>query len=59
MDSSNIYEMYAVAASVIGGVSTLGGQEISVFLDVIIRTGKPRKKIRTVNNGNASIPDRS
>lgn len=26
MDSGNMYEMYAVAASVIGGVSTLGGQ---------------------------------
>ena len=28
MDAGNIYEMYAVAASVIGGVSTLGGQGI-------------------------------
>ncbi len=28
MDSGNMYEMYAVAASVIGGVSTLGGQGI-------------------------------
>jgi ribose transport system permease protein len=82
MDAGNSYEMYAVAASVIGGVSTLGGQGIllgtvigasiwgvlqnglqfagapvairnmtigiigvvSVLLDVIIRTGKPRKK---------------
>lgn len=82
MDSGNSYEMYAVAASVIGGVSTLGGQGIligtvigsaiwgvlqnglqfagapvairnivigvivvvSVLLDVIIRTGTPRKK---------------
>ena len=26
MDAGNSYEMYAVAASVIGGVSTLGGQ---------------------------------
>lgn len=26
MDAGNMYEMYAVAASVIGGVSTLGGQ---------------------------------
>ena len=26
MDSGNAYELYAVAASVIGGVSTLGGQ---------------------------------
>jgi ribose transport system permease protein len=26
MDSGNMYELYAVAASVIGGVSTLGGQ---------------------------------
>lgn len=81
MDAGNMYEMYAVAASVIGGVSTLGGQGIlagtvvgaaiwgtlqnglqfagapvamrnivigiiviiSVLLDVIIRTGKPRK----------------
>lgn len=82
MDAGNGYEMYAVAASVIGGVSTLGGQGIlpgtvigasiwgvlqnglqfagapvairniiigiivvvSVLLDVIVRTGKPRKK---------------
>ena len=81
MDAGNMYEMYAVAASVIGGVSTLGGQGlligtvvgaaiwgvlqnglqfagapvamrnivigtivvISVLLDVVIRTGKPRK----------------
>ncbi|WP_341877281.1 ABC transporter permease [Defluviitalea saccharophila] len=28
MDAGNVYEMYAVAASVIGGVSTLGGQGI-------------------------------
>ncbi|MPM67460.1 Xylose transport system permease protein XylH [bioreactor metagenome] len=28
MDAGNSYEMYAVAASVIGGVSTLGGQGI-------------------------------
>ena len=28
MDAGNCYEMYAVAASVIGGVSTLGGQGI-------------------------------
>jgi len=83
MDSGNSYEMYAVAAAVIGGVSTLGGQGllggvvigasiwgvlqnglqfagapvamrnivigvivvVSVLLDVIIRTGKPRKKV--------------
>ncbi|MEF9941937.1 MAG: ABC transporter permease [Lachnospiraceae bacterium] len=82
MDAGNMYEMYAVAASVIGGVSTLGGQGlligtvigaaiwgvlqnglqfagapvamrnivigvivvVSVLLDVVIRTGKPRKK---------------
>lgn len=82
MDAGNGYEMYAVAASVIGGVSTLGGQGIllgtvigasiwgvlqnglqfagapvairnivigiivviSVLLDVIVRTGKPKKK---------------
>ena len=82
MDAGNSYEMYAVAASVIGGVSPLGGQGIligtvigaaiwgvlqnglqfagapvairnillgvivvvSVLLDVIIRTGAPRKK---------------
>ncbi|WMC94389.1 ABC transporter permease [Kineothrix sp. MB12-C1] len=81
MDAGNMYEMYAVAASVIGGVSTLGGQGIllgtvigaaiwgvlqnglqfagapvairnivigiivvvSVLLDVVVRTGKPRK----------------
>lgn len=81
MDAGNSYEMYAVAASVIGGVSTLGGQGIllgtvigasiwgvlqnglqfagapvairniiigiivvvSVLLDVVVRTGKPRK----------------
>ncbi|MEY8351996.1 ABC transporter permease [Lachnospiraceae bacterium 54-53] len=30
MDAGNAYEMYAVAASVIGGVSTLGGQGILV-----------------------------
>lgn len=84
MDAGNMYEMYAVAASVIGGISTLGGQGlligavigsaiwgvlqnglqfagapvamrnivigaivvISVLLDVIIRTGKPRKKAK-------------
>jgi ribose transport system permease protein len=83
MDSGNSYELYAVAAAVIGGVSTLGGQGllvgvvigssiwgvlqnglqfagapvamrnivigviviVSVLLDVIIRTGKPRKKL--------------
>ena len=28
MDAGNGYELYAVAASVIGGVSTLGGQGI-------------------------------
>ncbi len=82
MDAGNSYELYAVAASVIGGVSTLGGQGIllgtvigasiwgvlqnglqfagapvairnitigiivvvSVLLDVVVRTGKPRKK---------------
>jgi ribose transport system permease protein len=82
MDAGNGYEMYAVAASVIGGVSTLGGQGIllgtvigasiwgvlqnglqfagapvairnivigiivviSVLLDIIVRTGRPRKK---------------
>lgn len=83
MDAGNSYEMYAVAAAVIGGVSTLGGQGllvgvvigasiwgvlqnglqfagapvamrnivigiivvVSVLLDVVIRTGKPRRKI--------------
>lgn len=88
MDAGNTYEMYAVAASVIGGVSTLGGQGIllgtvigasiwgvlqnglqfagapvairnivigiivvvSVLLDVVVRTGRPRrKKGRTVS----------
>lgn len=82
MDSGNSYELYAVAASVIGGVSTLGGQGIllgtvigasiwgvlqnglqfagapvairnivigviviiSVLLDVVVRTGKSKKK---------------
>ncbi|MDC7287693.1 ABC transporter permease [Blautia schinkii] len=82
MDAGNMYEMYAVAASVIGGVSTLGGQGIllgtvigasiwgvlqnglqfagapvairnivigvivvvSVLLDVVVRSGKLRKK---------------
>lgn len=82
MDAGNSYELYAVAASVIGGVSTLGGQGIllgtvigasiwgvlqnglqfagapvairnivigviviiSVLLDVVVRTGKPKKK---------------
>lgn len=82
MDAGNSYELYAVAAAVIGGVSTLGGQGllvgvvvgssiwgvlqnglqfagapvairniiigviivVSVLLDVIIRTGKLRKK---------------
>jgi len=82
MDAGNMYEMYAVAASVIGGVSTLGGQGIllgtiigaaiwgvlqnglqfagapvairnivigiivvvSVLLDVVVRSGKPKKK---------------
>jgi len=84
MDAGNMYELYAVAAAVIGGVSTLGGQGIligtvigaciwgvlqnglqfagapvairnivigtivviSVLLDVVIRTGKPRRKIK-------------
>ena len=84
MDAGNAYEMYAVAASVIGGVSTLGGQGIllgtvvgasiwgvlqnglqfagapvairnivigiivvvSVLLDVVVRTGKFKKKSR-------------
>lgn len=84
MDSGNMYEMYAVAASVIGGISTLGGQGlligtvvgasiwgvlqnglqfagapvamrniiigtivvISVLLDVVIRTGRPRKRAK-------------
>lgn len=83
MDAGNSYEMYAVAASVIGGVSTLGGQGIllgtvigasiwgvlqnglqfagapvairnivigiivviSVLLDVVVRSGKLKKKI--------------
>lgn len=82
MDAGNMYEMYAVAASVIGGVSTLGGQGllvgtvigaaiwgvlqnglqfagapvairnivigiivvVSVLLDVVIRTGRLRRK---------------
>lgn len=82
MDAGNSYEMYAVAASVIGGISTLGGQGIllgtvigaaiwgvlqnglqfagapvamrniiigiivvvSVLLDVIVRSGKSRRK---------------
>lgn len=82
MDAGSGYEMYAVAASVIGGVSTLGGQGIllgtvigasiwgvlqnglqfagapvairnivigiivviSVLLDVVVRTGRPRRK---------------
>ncbi|WP_313560081.1 ABC transporter permease [Ruminiclostridium cellobioparum] len=82
MDAGNMYEMYAVAASVIGGVSTLGGQGIllgtiigaaiwgvlqnglqfagapvairnivigiivvvSVLLDVVVRSGKPKRK---------------
>lgn len=82
MDAGNMYEMYAVAASVIGGISTLGGQGllagviigasiwgvlqnglqfagapvairnivigiivvVSVLLDVIIRSGKPRRQ---------------
>ena len=81
MDAGNSYEMYAVAASVIGGVSTLGGQGIllgtvigasiwgvlqnglqfagapvairnivigiivvvSVLMDVVLRSGKPRR----------------
>jgi ribose transport system permease protein len=30
MDAGNMYEMYAVAASVIGGVSTLGGQGLLI-----------------------------
>lgn len=87
MDAGNSYELYAVAASVIGGVSTLGGQGIllgtvigasiwgvlqnglqfagapvairnivigvivviSVLLDVVVRTGRPRKK-KAVSN---------
>lgn len=97
MDSGNMYEMYAVAAAVIGGVSTLGGQGllvgtvigasiwgvlqnglqfagapvairniiigtivvISVLLDVVIRTGKTRKKAKIINNGNLSVQNRS
>lgn len=84
MDAGNMYEMYAVAASVIGGVSTLGGQGIllgtvvgaaiwgvlqnglqfagapvairnivigvivvvSVLLDVIVRTGKIKRRTK-------------
>jgi ribose transport system permease protein len=30
MDAGNMYEMYAVAAAVIGGISTLGGQGLLV-----------------------------
>ena len=82
MDAGNMYEMYAVAAAAIGGISTFGGEGlligtvvgasiwgvlqnglqfagapvairnivigvivvVSVLLDVVIRTGKPRKK---------------
>jgi len=85
MDAGTMYEMYAVAAAVIGGISTLGGQGIllgtvvgasiwgvlqnglqfagapvairnivigtivivSVLLDVIIRSGRSRKKVST------------
>ena len=92
MDAGNMYEMYAVAASVIGGVSTLGGQGIligtvvgaaiwgtlqnglqfagapvamrnivigiiviiSVLLDVIIRTGKPRKSKKANRSSSVS-----
>ena len=81
MDAGNMYEMYAVAAAAIGGVSTFGGEGllvgtvvgasiwgvlqnglqfagapvairnivigiivvISVLLDVVIRTGRPRR----------------
>ena len=81
MDSGNMYEMYAVAAAAIGGISTFGGEGlligtvvgasiwgvlqnglqfagapvairnivigiivvVSVLLDVVIRTGKPKK----------------
>lgn len=88
MDAGNGYEMYAVAASVIGGVSTLGGQGIllgtvigasiwgvlqnglqfagapvairnivigiivviSVLLDIIVRTGRPKKKREKVSS---------
>jgi len=84
MDSGNMYELYAVAAAVIGGVSTLGGQGLllgtvigaaiwgvlqnglqfagapvairnivigiivifSVLLDVVLRTGRPRKSAK-------------
>lgn len=82
MDAGNMYELYAVAASVIGGVSTLGGQGlllgtvmgasiwgvlqnglqfagapvairnivigaivvVSVLLDVLVRSGRRRRK---------------
>lgn len=37
MDSGNSYEMYAVAASVIGGVSTLGGQ--GILLGTVVGAG--------------------
>ena len=81
MDSGNMYEMYAVAAAAIGGISTFGGEGlligtvvgasiwgvlqnglqfagapvairnivigvivvVSVLLDVVIRSGKPKK----------------
>lgn len=84
MDSGNMYELYAVAAAVIGGVSTLGGQGLllgtvvgaaiwgvlqnglqfagapvairnivigiivifSVLLDVVLRTGRPKKSAK-------------
>ncbi|NLJ32006.1 MAG: ABC transporter permease [Clostridiales bacterium] len=85
MDSGNMYEMYAVAAAAIGGISTFGGEGllvgtvvgasiwgvlqnglqfvgapvairnivigiiviVSVLLDVIIRSNRPRKKLKT------------
>ena len=37
MDSGNMYELYAVAASVIGGVSTFGGQ--GLLLGTVIGAG--------------------
>lgn len=88
MDAGNMYEMYAVAAAAIGGISTFGGEGllvgsivgaaiwgtlqnglqfvgapvairnivigiivvVSVLLDVIIRSNRPRRKIRRVSS---------
>ena len=53
MDAGNMYELYAVAASVIGGVSTLGGQ--GLLLGTVM--GAPRRRSpRTTVGARRRVP---